>query len=234
MTLPKINDTPSYELVIPSTKQKVSYRPFLVKEQKVLLIAMESQDELQIVKSVADTIKSCITENLDISKLTSFDLEYMFTMIRSKSVGETSRIQLSCSECDFDNVVNVDLSSITIDVPEDNNRIQLTDKYTIQLKYPDYTGITHVDGITESAIESIYNMTLLCLDKLHTEDELVDFKDYSTKEQIDFIESLSAEQFDKILEFIRNIPKLTHNIDFQCEQCNHHNSLVLEGIQDFF
>ena len=134
MPLPIVNEVPRYTLTVPSTKKEFRYRPFLVKEQKVLLIALESQDNKQILSSIVDTISSCIDEDIDLSSLTTFDVEYMFTRIRAKSVGETSKIIVKCSECEADNEHEVQLDQITVDVPDKIQNIQLNDKYTLKLK----------------------------------------------------------------------------------------------------
>ena len=234
MALPKLN-TPTYELVLPSTGEKVKYRPFLVKEQKVLLIALESQDNKQILSSIVDTISSCIDEDIDLSSLTTFDVEYMFTRIRAKSVGETSKIIVKCSECEADNEHEVQLDQITLDVPDKIQNIQLNDKYTLKLKYPMYSHMTKADlSENASSSETLYHLTIGCLDSLQSEEENFSFKDETKKDTEDFLDSLTSDQFNMIMEFVNTVPSLSHDIKFTCTSCNQDNTYTLRGINDFF
>lgn len=235
MALPVVNEVPRYTLTVPSTKKEIRYRPFLVKEQKILLIALESQDNAQILSSIVDTIKSCTDEDTDVSNLTTFDVEYMFTRIRAKSVGETSKIVVKCSECEEDNEYEVQLDTINIDVPDKIKKIELNDTYTLKLKYPMYSHMTKTDlSENASAAETLYFLTLGCLDSLQSAEENFSFKDETKKDTEDFLDSLTSEQFNKIMEFVNNVPSLTHDINFSCTSCNHDNTYTLRGINDFF
>ena len=235
MPLPIVNEVPRYTLTVPSTKKELRYRPFLVKEQKVLLIALESQDNKQILSSIVDTISSCIEEDLDKSSLTTFDVEYMFTRIRAKSVGETSKIIVKCSECEADNDHEVQLDQINVDVPDKIEKIQLNDQYTLKLKYPMYSHMTKAD-LSEgaSSAETLYYLTIGCLDSLQSEEENFSFKDETKKDTEDFLDSLTSEQFSEIMEFVNTVPSLTHDIEFTCTTCNKDNTYTLRGINDFF
>jgi len=235
MPLPIVNEVPRYTLTVPSTKKELRYRPFLVKEQKVLLIALESQDNKQILSSIVDTISSCIEEDLDKSSLTTFDVEYMFTRIRAKSVGETSKIIVKCSECEADNDHEVQLDQINVEVPDKIEKIQLNDQYTLKLKYPMYSHMTKAD-LSEgaSSAETLYYLTIGCLDSLQSEEENFSFKDETKKDTEDFLDSLTSEQFSEIMEFVNTVPSLTHDIEFTCTTCNKDNTYTLRGINDFF
>ena len=235
MPLPIVNEVPRYTLTVPSTKKELRYRPFLVKEQKVLLIALESQDNKQILSSIVDTISSCIEEDLDKSSLTTFDVEYMFTRIRAKSVGETSKIIVKCSECEADNDHEIQLDQINVDVPDKIEKIQLNDQYTLKLKYPMYSHMTKAD-LSEgaSSAETLYYLTIGCLDSLQSEEENFSFKDETKKDTEDFLDSLTSEQFSEIMEFVNTVPSLTHDIEFTCTTCNKDNTYTLRGINDFF
>ena len=235
MPLPIVNEVPRYTLTVPSTKKEFRYRPFLVKEQKVLLIALESQDNKQILSSIVDTISSCIEEDLDKSSLTTFDVEYMFTRIRAKSVGETSKIIVKCSECEADNDHEIQLDQINVDVPDKIEKIQLNDQYTLKLKYPMYSHMTKAD-LSEgaSSAETLYYLTIGCLDSLQSEEENFSFKDETKKDTEDFLDSLTSEQFSEIMEFVNTVPSLTHDIEFTCTTCNKDNTYTLRGINDFF
>jgi len=236
MALPKINDVPKYELVIPSTKQAVKFRPFLVKEQKVLLMAMESQDSKQIVNAITDTIKVCLLSDTDFNKLTSFDVEYLFIQIRAKSVGERSNISLLCQQCDESTEVVVNLEKIVVDVPKTAMSVKLNDQYTLKLRYPTYTSMLQNEIISQakSATEMIYQLIVVCLDSLQSQEINIKFDDEPRDEVTKFLEGLTSQQFDQLVSFVQNSPKLTHTINFDCKHCKHPNTVTLEGIQDFF
>lgn len=236
MALPKINDVPKYELVIPSTKQSVKYRPFFVKEQKVLLMAMESQDQKQIVNAIVDTIKTCLLSDVDITRLTSFDVEYVFTQIRAKSVGERSNISLSCEKCEQSTEVVVDLEKIVVNVPKTTMSVKLNDQYTLKLRYPTHTTMMQDEVISnnKSATEIVYQLIIACLDSLQSQEDNIRFDDEPREEVVKFLEGLTSQQFDQLGGFVQNIPKLTHKVEFDCKHCKHHNTITLEGIRDFF
>lgn len=236
MALPKINELPSYELVVPSTKQKVNYRPFLVKEQKILMMALETQDEKAILKAIVDTIESCVTDHIDTNSLATFDIEYIFTQIRGKSVGETATVNLKCVKCEQDTEVTIPLDEVKIDLGKNNNKIQLNDQYTVIMKYPNYQAILLApeDKMGDSLTEAILELVVMCMDKLQTEEDQVAFADETRESIVEFLESLNTAQFEKLVNFVNNLPKLTHKVDYKCDHCQHENKIVLQGIQDFF
>lgn len=235
MALPKLNEVPNYELVIPSTGKTVTYRPFLVKEQKVLLMALESEDEKQIVDAMMNTIKACLMENIQFNNLTSFDVEYIFVQIRGKSVGETSDIILPCKQCEENNEVKIKLDDIKVEIEEVDNQIQLTEKYTLVLKYPKYNALAATpEADTDTATMMLYAIIKNCLDELRTDEDIIRFDDESQEEIDNFVENLTGEQFNKIVEFVQKIPALTHTVNFNCTDCDHENEYVLRGAQDFF
>jgi hypothetical protein len=205
----------------------------LTKEQKILLIAMESQNQENILGAITDIIQTCVLEDIDIKQLTTFDVEYLFTQIRSKSVGETSKIGMKCSECETANEISINLEEIKVN--KDNvpsNIIKLNDKYTLKLKYPNYlfTLKTTADSFTENMILLIVG----CLDALMTEEEHISFKDETEADILDFIDSMTTTQFEEVLTFANGIPKLEHKVEFVCENCQHQNHGTLRGINDFF
>ena len=231
MALPRLNDVPKYTLKIPSTKKEITYRPFLVKEQKVLLMALESQDDKQILQAVLDTIEACVLDKINATNLALFDLEYVFLKIRSVSVGEGAEVTIKCQKCENPVKTKIDLNSITFDkMPE--NRIKINDKYTIQMMYPTFN--TTISGVSNSTLaEQVYIAALGCLDKLLTNDEVIDFKDETEEEKKAFLESLTALQFESIIEFVNNLPRLRKEVEYKCEECNTINKTTLEGLQDF-
>jgi len=234
MALPKLNDKPKYEVVIPSTQKTVRYRPFLVKEQKVLMLAMESQDQKQILSSITDTISSCVEEDISVNKLTTFDVEYIFTQIRAKSVGETATVGIDCEKCEHNNEVVIKIDEIKIDVPQKIKKIKLNDKYSVTMRYPSYQFMLQDDVINGSSVEQLYSAVRMCLDYLETDEERINF-DEETKEEVEqFLDQLDTNQFNEIMEFVNSLPKLTHDVNFKCESCGSDNKIVLEGIKDFF
>jgi hypothetical protein len=233
MALPKLNDVPSYDMVIPSTGEQVTFRPFLVKEQKVLLMALETQDNKQILKAIIDTIDACVEENINARTLATFDLEYMFTQIRAKSVGETSDVLLSCGECEHQNKVTVNVNEITVDVSGIEKDVKISDAYTIRLRYPRYELMTEVNA-EDTAADNMVKMIIGCLDKLLTEDEIISFDDETEDEVKAFVDNLTASQLQSVMEFINSIPALEHEVEFDCEECETKNQITLKGIADFF
>ena len=235
MALPKLNDKPKYELVIPSTKQNVRFRPYLVKEEKILMMAMESEDQMQIFQAIADTIEACVEEYIDKSKLTSFDIEYMFVKIRAKSVGESITITPTCDACEGDNEVKIVLDDLVVDVPESNDVITLNDDINIKMKYPTYLGMLDKSILeSKSPTEQTFSMILKCIESVLTEDEIMLFADETPKAQMDFVESLSSSQFDMIRKFIEEMPQVTYDASYECSACNTKHELILKGMNDFF
>lgn len=249
--LPKLN-TPTFSLTIPSTKTKIDYRPFLVKEEKVLLMAAESAKQKnnkedvakEILKAMKNVIQNCIlTDNIKIDNLASFDLEYMFLKIRSKSVGELAEINYINQNCKREKLkdeevcivkfaINLNEIEITED-PAHVNKIMLTDTIGITLKEPS------TDVIVESAqqpseMDSTFYLVSKCIDKIFTNDEVYLAKDSSEEEMKEFIESLSSQQLSNIMDFFKTSPRLKHECVKKCGKCGDDVKITLEGIQDFF
>ena len=236
MTLPTINDVPKYDLTIPSTKAQIKFRPFLTKEQKVLLMAMETQDQKQILNAITDTIKACVVSPVDIKTLTSFDVEYIFTQIRAKSVGEKSNVAITCIECDKATPVQINLEDIKINVPKTNMSIRLNDRFVIKLRYPKYQTILNNEKLqqADTITETLYHVVMACLDSLQSDEENIKFDDEPEEDVATFLESLTSQQFNELMSFVQEMPKLSHTVEFDCVHCNHHNTTTLQGIQDFF
>lgn len=236
MALPVINTTPKYEMVIPSTGKKVRFRPFLVKEQKVLLVAYESKDRRTIVRSILDVINTCVDDTIDVYKLTTFDADYMFTQIRAKSVGESVTLNIGCSHCQTTNEVNFNLEEIKVDVEKRDMKVKINNQYTLKLKYPDYSYFVSNNEFfnTESTTDAVIDIVISCLDSLQTDDTNIEFADESKEEIVRFIESLSPDQFEKIQGFIKAMPNLRHELKFKCVNCGQQNTRMLEGLEDFF
>ena len=234
MVLPKLNTSPKYEMVIPSSKQTVRYRPYLVKEEKVLLMAFESNDSSQAMNAIIDTILVCVDENIKRETLTTFDVEYMFTQIRSKSVGETSKVNVKCEECETLNAVTINLAEVELDTPESvDNEIQLTPEVSIELSYPSADSLISIDKEATQA-EKILATIVASIDVIKTEEERVSTKDVTKKEVEEFVDGMTGEQFSNLAEYVKDIPTLKENVEFVCENCGHNNSRELVGFTDFF
>jgi hypothetical protein len=235
MALPRLNDSPNYNLVIPSLKQNVKFRPFLVKEEKVLLMALESEDQNQILNTVIDTIKTCVTEDIDSTKLTTFDIEYMFLKIRAKSVGETSNITMKCNECESENDISLNIDSIEIEVPDISNVIELDDQISIEMGWPTFNDVIHNDILSsESNVDQIFGLIRSSIVAIRTAEERFSAKDQTVKEMDTFIESMNNKQFAKVREYVEKMPRLKHDVTFDCKKCNHKNHTEIEGMQNFF
>lgn len=235
MALPQLNTTPKYELKVPSTGKTIKFRPFLVKEQKVLLIAYESQDRRAIIQSMLDTIKAC-ADDIDLKKLTTFDVDYIFTQIRAKSVGEVVELNMQCTQCETNNEVKVNLEEVKMDVKKQDMLIEVTNEITVKLKYPDYHFFIRNPKIlnSESRAEVITDLIISCIDSVQTADENINIADEPREEVETFIESLTTSQFEKISEFVQGLPKMSHEVNFTCVNCKHENTRKLEGLEDFF
>ena len=232
MALPKINAAPKYEAVVPSTKQTVRFRPYLVKEEKVLMMAMETQDNKQAMAAVVDTIESCVSEPIDKNKLTTFDVEYLFTRIRAKSVGETVKTGLKCENCEHANEVVIPIEDITINVPDVDSKIEIADNINLILRWPRYNDVTDLSDF-KSQTEMTFTMIERCIESVETAEEKIIFKDESAADRKAFIESLSGDQFIKLKDFMESMPQMRHELDFKCGKCGHDNHFVLQGMQDF-
>jgi len=239
MALPRLNDKPKYETIIPSTGKVIHYRPYLVKEEKVLMLAFESGDQKETLNAVVDTIEACIDpeDNFRKNDLTTFDVEYLFVKIRAKSVGETSTVLIKCSDasCEHSNTVLIDLEQIAINVPREKKIINVGSGISLELKWPSYKDIIKKNINQENMdINTMFEVVSDSIEAVMTENERIKFKEETLEERFKFIESLSTSEFQKITAFLNDIPKLEHNINFICEKCTKNNTQKLEGISSFF
>lgn len=238
MALPQLkNDVPKYEMTVPSTGEVVKYRPFLVKEQKVLLVAFESKDSKQILNSMLDSISSCVP-NIKLDSLATFDVDYMFTQVRSKSVGETSTILHACKNCNEENEVKVRLDQIKVNIPENwkkTTEIEISKDITVELKFPTYKDISYLNiDDNASDAELLMDTVAACMKAVKTEDEYILVKDEPKEEVEKFINSLTNQQLEKITNFASTAPKLSHTQNYECKKCKTENKIELSGLQDFF
>ena len=235
MALPTVN-SPTYELKLHSVDQKIKYRPFLVKEEKILLTALEGGETADIVRATKEIIKNCcLTDNIEIEKLPAFDIELFFLNLRARSVGGTVEISMNCQkdDCEGATSVTIELEKIGLDINKDHRDvIRLTDKIKVKLKYPNIDRMTRPPD--ESQMDSIFEITKACIDTIQDGDEMHDIKDYTETEIEDFIMSLNQQQFGSIVAFFNTMPKLRHKVGFTCQKCNKKQEVVLEGLQSFF
>ncbi len=235
MALPKLNASPKYEMVIPSSKETVRFRPFLIKEEKNMLIAAESGKTANILNALMDTLKACIDTDINEKKLATFDVEYMFLQLRSKSVGETAKIGVQCPQCETQNELSVNLEELDLSVPEINKTIELTDNIKVELDWPSYSDLLSagVDTDSFSSTEQLFKMIQYCFKTVITDEERINLKEVSNEELTEFIDSLNAEQFIKIREFIEKIPRLQKEYTIECKSCGHKDTNTLEGLANF-
>ena len=239
MPLPKIA-TPTYELVLPSTGKKVKYRPFLVKEEKILIMALESEDSKQITTAIKNVISDCIlTRGIKVDKLATFDIEYLFLNVRAKSVGETVEVNVTCPDDGETQVqVEIDIDSIKIQKDEDHtNIIKLDDDLSVQMNYPSLTQFIESNfdiASQKSDVDQSLDVIMSCISQVYTADEAWDASDCSKKELKDFVEQMNSKQFKSVEDFFNTMPKLSHTVKVTNPNTNVENEVVLEGLASFF
>ena len=239
MPLPKIN-TPTYELVVPSTGKKIKYRPFLVREEKILILALESEDTAQITNAVVEILSECIlTKGVDVTKLATFDIEYLFLNVRSKSVGETVEVNLTCPDDDKTSVeMEINIDSIKVQKTRGHkNIVKLDDQYSMKLKYPSFDQFIESNFDTAedvSDVDKSLNMITNSIEMIYDEEESWDASDSTKKELEEFIEQLNSKQFKAIEKFFETMPKLSHKVKITNPTTGVESEVVLEGLASFF
>ena len=238
MPLPTIS-TPTYELTLPSSNRKIKYRPFLVKEEKILILAMESQDSKQIARAVKDVIAKCIlSKGIKVEKLATFDIEYLFLNIRGKSVGEQIEVMVTCPDDGKTQVpmsINIDDIKIQKD-KEHSTDIQLDAQYTLRMKYPSLSEFikTNFDNVNDMKVDDTFDLIAQCIDQVYTEEESWSHQECTKKELSDFVESLNSNQFKMIENFFETMPKLAHKINVTNPNTKVESEIKIEGLQSFF
>ena len=238
MPLPKIA-TPTYELELPSTGASIQYRPFLVKEEKVLVIALESEDNKQITNAIKAVLKNCIiTKGIKVEKLPTFDIEYLFLNIRGKSVGEELEVNIICPDDETTQVpVTINLDEIKVEKSEDHsNKIKIDSSIMMELKYPSLDEFikNNFDFNEKNAMEQSFDLIASCIDKVYTEDEVWAAADCTKKEMKDFLEQMNTNQFKEIEKFFETMPKLSHTVKVTNPKTKVESDVVLEGLASFF
>lgn len=238
MPLPKIS-TPTYELELPSTGKKIEYRPFLVREEKLLVLALESQDTKQISTAIKNVIKNCIeTKGVKVETLPTFDIEYIFLNIRGKSVGEEIEVNIICPDDDRTTVltkINVDDIRVQKN-PEHNKKIKLDDSLMMEMKYPslDQFVKSNFDLETDNNMEQSFDLIASCIDKIYNEEEVWVAADVTKKELSEFLDQMNTTQFKQIEKFFETMPKLSHTVTVKNPSTGVESEVVLEGLSSFF
>ena len=240
MPLPTI-ETPTYELKLPSSNKKIKYRPFLVKEEKILILALESKNQNDITNAVTDVLKKCIlTRGVKVDDLPTFDIEYLFLNIRAKSIGEDIKLTVTCPDDGETKVpVTIYVDEIKVIKPKDHKiDIVLDDKMSLRMKYPSLNQFIESNFDTEDEAETVVDKTFRvvadCMDTIFDGEDAWEAKDYSAQERLDFVQQLNSQQYKKVENFFSTMPKLSHTIEVVNPNTKEKGSVVLEGLADFF
>ena len=244
MALPRVA-APTFNLTLPSTGEKVSYRPFLVKEEKTLLMAMEAGDNLAMTKAMQDIIVSCTDGEVDLKSLASFDIEYFFLQLRGRSIGEVLTINphrpenfKCCKEAKEEDIceININVDDIIMDTSKIKAaEIKITDDIGMKMNFPQIETVQkYTTAGQDIEAENVFKLIIDCIEYIWDGDEIYKAKDSTKKELNDFIESLSSSQFVNVREFFESMPRLSHTIDWECEKCKKSTPMLIEGIDSFF
>tara|TARA_B000000565_G_scaffold208308_1_gene161715 strand:- start:3469 stop:4188 length:720 start_codon:yes stop_codon:yes gene_type:complete len=238
MPLPTIS-TPTYELILPSSDKKIRYRPFLVKEEKILILAMESQDSKQIARAVKDVLSKCIlSKGIKVERLSTFDIEFLFLNIRGKSVGEQIEVMVTCPDDGKTQVpMAINIDSIQIQRDEAHQRdIKLDDTYTLRMKYPSLSEFikTNFSSVENMNVDDTFDLIASCIDQVYSEEESWASEECTKKELNNFIESLNSTQFKEVEKFFETMPKLSHTVKVTNPNTKVESEIKIEGLQSFF
>jgi len=236
MPLPKLS-TPTYELELPSTGQKIKYRPFLVKEEKILLLAMESEDEKQMTDAVKTILKNCIqTAKVKVEDLALFDIEYLFLNIRGKSVGEEIELNVTCPDDQTTVVpVSVNIDDIKVEKnPEHSNIIDLSGGVSIVMKYPSMNLFVKNNISTNPEVDDVFEIAGSCISQIVDGEDVYEASNFSKKEITEFLEGMSTQQFMSLQKFFETMPRLSHKIVVNNPETGKDNEIVIEGLASFF
>lgn len=241
MSFPVIS-SPIYELVVPSTNKKIKFRPFQVRDQKSLLIAQQSEDLATMYHTLKDIIGACIiSKDVNIDRLALFDVEYIFLQLRARSLGERVEVGFNCLECNDPNgrvIIPIDLTQMTVTFdPKHTSTIYLSDKIGVKMQYPDIEVLAKLkdSGISsEEEVDIIFNIIISSIESIFDEDSIYNASDHTKEEMIEFVNNLNAEQYDKIKDFFKTMPKLFKSIEFECPVCKFQHKQVIEGLDVFF
>jgi len=246
MGLPTIA-VPEYTLIIPSTGKEVKYRPFLVKEEKILLLAMESENTDEIIDATKNIIENCVYTATNVNEMPTFDIEYIFLQLRGKAKGEVMDLKFKCPKCEEEIPLNIKIDDIKVITHDDHTpKIEITDELGVMMKYPNLILQKHIDTVTkeQNQIEALFETVISCMDYIYDKETTYPSKDHTKKEMVDFLESLTDNQFQKISKFFETLPALKHDVELHCKhkkgkgkekkECGYKEKRTLEGLQSFF
>jgi hypothetical protein len=237
MALPQAQ-APRYKLTIPSTNKAVTYRPFLVKEEKALLIAQQSEDPDTMIETLKSVIESCIMDKINVNDLAIFDVEYIFTQLRAKSVGEIVDVILKCDTCEDDKATvqySIDLTKVKVQIPKDHHKtILLFNDVGAIMKYPTLDIIKKMEGIADGDVELVFEIICQCIDSIYDSDEIYPTKEQKPEEVREFVNNLTQEQFGKLQGFFDTMPKLEETVKYACPVCKKDHEKVIKGLESFF
>ena len=236
MTLPKIT-TPTYELELPSSDEKVKFRPFLVKEEKILLIAMENDSQEEMLNAIKQIIKNCTFDKINVEKIPLFDLEYIFLQLRAKSIGEVSKFRILCPDDKKTYAdVEIDLTKVVVEVDEGHdNKIIIDDKKQVGLvlSYPS-VALFKTASLISNDVKAVFDLIVQCVDHIFEGDKIYPAKDMKEKEIIDFLDDLPQQSFVKIRNFFETMPRIKHEVEIENPKTKVKSKVMLQGLQDFF
>lgn len=234
--IPKLNDKPLYDIVIPSTGETHRFRPYLVKEEKILLMAFESEDRKTIMKAIVDTIQACMPE-IDILNLTVYDIEYLFTKIRGKSVGESVDLKIKCKHCESQNEVEVNIDDLDTSTFERSKKIAITNDVSVLMCHPSYEDVLQdpeLSSIDTKQPQRLIRSVVKSIQKIYTADTVINAKEESEEDMVEFVESLDQHQFKSLLGFLLDSPRISFDASFDCEHCGKHNEMIIQDQKTFF
>ena len=237
MALP-MSSTPTYMLTIPSSGKEVKYRPFLVREEKALMIAQQSEDPIVMVNTLKDVVKSCVVGDFNADELATFDLEYIFTQLRAKSVGETVDLIFPCDVCEDEKArvqISFDITKLQVEkTPNHESKIHLFGDVGVVMKYPTMQVLKKLQNLDTNNLDDLFKIVAECIDYIYQGEELFYGKEQSQEELLEFINNLTSEQFGKVQKFFETMPRLKQEVHYNCPVCNREHHKVLEGLQSFF
>lgn len=240
MTLP-LNTAPTYTIKIPSTKKDFKFRPFLVRDQKALMIAQESNNNTVMLDTIKEIIGSCSKSKIDLDKLASFDIEYIFLQMRAKSVGEIVELTFACDEDHGEDnrralsKISINLENVKVEFPENHtNKIPLFKDVGIMMKYPTFDTLRSLEEANVNDIDTVFDIVSDCIDYIYDNDQIYSAKDTKKEELLEFLNNLTADQFERVQDFFKTMPHLRINIDYTCPVCNKVHNKYMEGLSSFF
>lgn len=231
MSFPRV-ELPTYSLLLPSTKESVKYRPYVVKEEKVLAMAMQSKDDRELKQAMGDIVKACTFGVVDIDQNPMFDVQYVFLKLRCKSVGEISEVSVHCGKCDHEQPHFIDLDKIEVtELKEQSNILEFSD-VRLKIRYPTVETLIRIKESED--VDDIFLAIVSCIDEIQTEEEVIQNTEETQDDFLNFVESLTPDHYQKIQDFFTFMPSVSHVIQFECAGCQEANAIVVDGLYNFF